>query len=71
MQSIKRVSARESNKILQREGTFWLNESFDRLVRDDKELYFTIEYVINNPVKAGLCKRPEDWKYTYLHSDYK
>lgn len=71
MQSIKRVSARESNKILQREGTFWLNESFDRIVRDDRELFFTIEYVVNNPIKAGLCEKPEDWKYTYLHPDYK
>ncbi len=71
MQSIKRVSARESNRILKRDGSFWLSESFDRIVRDDRELYFILEYVVNNPVKAGLCEKPEDWKYTYLHPDYK
>ncbi|MDR3626146.1 MAG: transposase, partial [Ignavibacteriaceae bacterium] len=42
MQSIKRISARESNKILGREGKFWQDESFDRLIRHEKELYFTI-----------------------------
>jgi len=71
MQSIKRISAKESNKYLGREGAFWLSESYDRLVRDEKELFFTIVYVVNNPVKAGLCKTPEEWKHTYLHPDYK
>ena len=70
MQSIKGVSARRINEVLNRKGTYWQDESYDRLVRDDKELYFVIRYTLNNPVKAGLCKKWDEWKYTYCHPQY-
>jgi putative transposase len=70
MQSIKRISARKCNLFLNRTGKFWQDESYDRLVRDDKELYFIIQYVLMNPVSAGLVKNWGDWKYTYCHPDY-
>lgn len=66
MHSIKRFSARECNKLLNQMGTFWLHESYDRLIRDEKELYHTVNYVINNPVAASLVEKPEDWEYSYL-----
>ena len=70
MQSIKRISARDCNTILNRSGTFWQDESFDRLVRDDKELYFVIRYVLLNPVNAGLVDDWKDWQFTYCHPNY-
>jgi putative transposase len=65
MQSLKGYTARECNRILKKKGKFWQHESFDRVVRDQAEFNRTIEYVINNPVKAGLVKKWEDWKWTY------
>lgn len=70
MQSIKRKSARECNKILNREGKFWQDESFDHWVRNEKELYFVIRYVLLNPVNAGLVDEWSKWKFTYCHKDY-
>ncbi len=70
MQSIKRTSARKCNLILKRNGKFWQDESYDRLVRDDKELYFNIKYVLMNPVNAGLVEKWSDWKYTFCRSEY-
>ena len=70
MQSIKRYTARESNKILNREGKFWQDESFDRFVRDEAELRKIADYVINNPVKAGLVLNWEEWKWTYCNFNY-
>ena len=70
MQSIKRISARKCNLLLNRSGKFWQDESFDRLVRDDKELYFVIKYVLMNPVNAGLIKSWEEWKYSYCQKKY-
>jgi REP element-mobilizing transposase RayT len=70
MQSIKRISARDCNTILSRSGAFWQDESFDRWVRNEKELYFVIRYVLLNPVTAGLVNDWKDWKYTYCHPDY-
>jgi REP element-mobilizing transposase RayT len=55
MQSIKGVSAREANKVLQRQGQFWQRESYDRYIRDEQHLANTIAYIANNLVKAGLC----------------
>ncbi|MBK8549590.1 MAG: transposase [Ignavibacteria bacterium] len=70
MQSIKRISATRSNKILGRTGTFWQDESFDRLIRNEKEFLAVLRYVLNNPVKAGLVAHWQDWKNSYCHTDY-
>ena len=70
MQSIKRTSARKCNLAVNRNGKFWQDESYDRLVRDEKELFFIIRYVLMNPVSAGLVEKWSDWKYTYCHPDY-
>ncbi|RPI71270.1 MAG: hypothetical protein EHM47_10595 [Ignavibacteriales bacterium] len=70
MSSIKKFSGRRANKILGKQGPFWQAESFDRLVRDDIELYFIIKYVLLNPVIAGLVENWRDWKGTYCHPDY-
>jgi REP element-mobilizing transposase RayT len=70
MQSIKRISARKSNQILNRTGKFWQDESYDRLVRDDKELYFIIRYVLMNPVNAGFTDDWNSWKYSYCIKEY-
>lgn len=61
MQSIKRFSAYEINKLENREGKLWQKESFDTTIRNEKHLYNAIEYTLNNPVVAGLVKNREDW----------
>jgi len=70
MASIKKFSAREANKALNKIGKFWQAESFDRLVRDEKELYNIIKYVLLNPVNAGLVEDYKDWQYTYCKKEY-
>jgi type I restriction enzyme R subunit/putative DNA methylase len=40
---------------------FWQPGYWDRFMRDEKHLNATIEYIHYNPVKAGLCAKPEDW----------
>ena len=66
MRSLKWYTAREANKILKMSGNFWQGESYDHIVRDEKEYYRIIKYILNNPVRAGLAEKLEDWKYTYL-----
>lgn len=65
MHSIKRFSAGQCNKILGLEGEFWQHESYDRLVRNETELKNIIHYILENPVKANLCKTQKDWKWSY------
>ncbi len=70
MESIKKYSAKKCNEILGRKGQFWQHESYDRLVRNREELYRTICYVLDNPIKAGLCENRADWKWSYIKPDY-
>ena len=62
--SIKSFTAHEANKLLNREGQFWQHEPFDRYIRNQKHFVNVIEYIENNPVKAGLCQRSEDWRFS-------
>lgn len=61
MNSVKRFSANQINKLENRKGAVWQTESFDTTIRDEKHLYYAIEYTLNNPVAAGLVKNREDW----------
>ncbi len=64
-QSLKGYSALEANKILSRTGqSFWQDESYDHWSRDEDEFYRIIAYIENNPVKAGLVSKPEDWPWS-------
>ena len=71
LESIKKYSARECNKIIGNTGnSFWQHESYDRHIRNRAELYRIISYTLDNPVKAGLCENREDWKFSYIKKEY-
>ena len=63
MHSIKSYTALKANRALRREGGFWQEEYFDRRIRDEKHFATALAYIDNNPVKAKLCARPEDWRF--------
>jgi REP element-mobilizing transposase RayT len=64
LHSLKSYTANEANKILRRKGQFWQPESFDRWIRDADHFAKVIAYIENNPVKARLCEKPEDWPFS-------
>ena len=65
LKSRKRHTARQANLILGRTGeTFWQRESYDHWIRGDEEKSRIRRYIRMNPVKAGLCKAPEDWRWS-------
>lgn len=68
--SVKKFIARRANKILNRKGKFWQTESFDRLIRDEIELYFTIKYVLMNPVNAGSVNEWNEWRGTFCKPEF-
>ncbi len=65
MKGIKGVSARRINQYLRREGSLWQDESFDRIMRS-QEFEFKRNYIISNPIDAGLCARPEEYRWLWL-----
>jgi len=65
LQSLKGYTAREANRVLGRAGEiFWQAESYDHWVRDQGELEKIVAYIENNPVKAGLVARAQDYRWS-------
>lgn len=64
LHSLKSFTSHEANKILNRHGQFWIEDYFDRYIRDQQHFERTVQYIENNPVKAGLCREPGDWPYS-------
>jgi putative transposase len=65
VKSVKGFSAYRINRRQRRGGTFWQDERYDRIVRDDREFEETWAYIRNNPVTAELVPTPE--QYAWLH----
>ncbi|MCI0376333.1 MAG: hypothetical protein L0215_01875, partial [Gemmataceae bacterium] len=64
MKSLKGFTARRCNQLLQKRGTFWQDESYDHVVRNEEELRRSIEYIEQNPVKAGLVTVAATWSWS-------
>jgi putative transposase len=41
----------------------WQEGLFDHVLRNSESYSLKWDYVRTNPVRAGVCKRPEDWPY--------
>jgi len=59
--SWKSFTAKRANDLLGRTGSFWESDYFDRYMRNEDHLERTIDYVEQNPVKAGLVANADDW----------
>jgi REP element-mobilizing transposase RayT len=66
LQGLKGFTARQINRLLGRKGEFWQDESFDHLVRNEEDWFDKFDYIHNNPVKAGLVERPQDYPFSSL-----
>ncbi|OGV43492.1 MAG: hypothetical protein A2X48_02340 [Lentisphaerae bacterium GWF2_49_21] len=60
---IKGSTAFQANRILGKEGKFWAAENFDHWCRSPLKVESVKRYIMNNPVKARLVSKPEDWPW--------
>ncbi|MDD4223245.1 MAG: transposase [Candidatus Cloacimonetes bacterium] len=65
----KGSTARSINLTLNRTGQLWVRESYDHITRSAAEEARIIDYIIQNPVKAGLVERWNDWQHTWLDEE--
>jgi putative transposase len=47
---------------------FWMREYWDRFIRNESHLEGVIAYIHQNPVSAGLCRTPEQWRWSSAYS---
>jgi putative transposase len=61
---LKGFTAHECNKLLGQSGHFWQDESYDHLVRNEKEFFRIQAYIEENPVKAGLVAAASEFSWS-------
>ena len=59
LHSWKSYSAKKANRLLGRTGKFWQREYYDHMVRSEDAFYRIVNYIFQNPEKAGL----RDWRW--------
>ncbi len=59
---MKSCSAIAVNRHLGRQGVFWQKGYHDHAVRSDEDLQKLANYVVTNPLRAGLVERMEDYR---------
>jgi putative transposase len=65
LRRLKGASAREANKLLGLTGQpFWQGESYDHLVRSQEEFERIENYILQNPVRAGLARVEEEYPWS-------
>ncbi|QDV47936.1 Transposase IS200 like protein [Stieleria neptunia] len=67
LQSWKGYVGFKINKQLERHGAIWAEESYDRIIRDEEHLFRVVQYIGNNPRKAGL---PSSRWHRWIHPDW-
>lgn len=64
LQRWKSFTAHAINKSAGRTDALWQREYFDRFMRSEQQFVWTVAYIENNPVAAGLTQRPEGWRFS-------
>ena len=71
MQSLKISSAKrgkQAGAVANSNAPFWQKRYFDRNEWNHKEFIEKPKYIHRNPVRRGLVRRPEDWRWSsYRH----
>ncbi len=62
--SWKSYSAHKINKTLGQSGAVWHADYFDRYIRNEEHFSSALNYIEENPVKAGLCATAADWRFS-------
>lgn len=60
-----RTVARWKAYLARTQKIHWQRDFFDHRLRDDESEAEKEDYILHNPVRAGLVARPEDWPYVW------
>lgn len=66
LHSVKSYAAHQVNQRRRGARALWLDERFDRIVRDEAEFKEKLLYMAHNPVKAGLARTEGEYPYFWV-----
>jgi len=64
--SFLRVIGEWKKWLTKHQQTSWQENFFDHRLRDEENIGQKAEYILQNPVRAGLAKEAKDWPYTWM-----
>jgi len=67
MHRLNGIHALQFNRRHKRWGHLFGDRYASWVVDSDEYVTAAVEYVLNNPVRAGLCARPEEWPWSGLN----
>ena len=50
-----------------KERNLWQRRFWEHLIRDETDFANHCDYIHSNPVRHGLCDRPQAWKFSSIH----
>ena len=65
MKAIKGTSSHAINRRLRTHEVIWQEESFDHVLRSSESLDAKIEYILQNPVRAGLVNVASEYPWSW------
>ena len=65
LHTIKSFTAHKINELQDSHGPVWEKESFDRLIRSERDLQEKFEYITRNPWDAGIIQPNEEYSWVW------
>ncbi|HEY6302067.1 MAG TPA: hypothetical protein VIX14_03280 [Terriglobales bacterium] len=65
MRFLKGRSAQLPNRLLERHGPVWQEKSFDHVLLSNESIREKVNYILQNPVRAGLVAREIDYRWLW------
>jgi len=62
--ALKSLKQGVSRRLIGNAEHFWQKRYYDFNIRDYPQFTQKLRYIHMNPVRAGLCERPEDWEWS-------
>jgi putative transposase len=62
--ALKSLKQGVSRRLIGDAEHFWQKRYYDFNIRNYPQFVEKLRYIHRNPVKAGLCERPEDWEWS-------
>ena len=62
--ALKSLKQGVSRRLIGNDGHFWQKRYYDFNIRNYAQFVEKLRYIHRNPVKRGLCERPQDWPWS-------
>ncbi len=62
--ALKSLKQGVSRRLIGEAEHFWQKRYYDFNIRNQRQFAEKLRYIHRNPVKRGLCGRPEDWEWS-------